>query len=395
MAASSATAFVSQVWTQRGGRLIAAGIGTLAVAAIIWQAWEFWRLLFQEGPMGAVDLALRHEEVRRWFAGQPVYEAFQTAVYPPGTYALLWPLLGWSGFAGARWIWAVTTIAALALLAWLLVRGSGAGTTRERWLLGLMVLGTYPGGAAVGNGQLTIHVLVACLGAVLLVAEGVNDWRRFALAVCLGLVAMVKPTSAVPFLTVSLVLPCGVWVVGVTAIAYVGVTLVAAGFQPAPLAGQIEAWLERGAALGIHFGDPFYANLHAWMSAAGLSRYIMPASLILGAAFAAWVFMHRRSSTWVLLGVAALMTRFWTYHRWYDDLLILVSMVALYRVARTGAEPGVRVVCGGLFAVTLVTMLAPGGLYLFPEPLNVVFTWWETGLWAAQLMVLMRVASRA
>lgn len=395
MAKSSSTALVRRVWATRSRGLTATGVWMLAVAAIVWQAWEFWRLLFQTGPMGAVDLGLRHTEVHRWFVGQPVYEAFQTAVYPPGTYAILWPLLGWSEFAAARWIWGFTTVVAMALLVWLFLRGSTAKIPREQWLIGLMALGTYPAGATIGNGQLTIHVLLAAMGAVLVVAGGVRDWRRFALAVCLGVFAMVKPTSAVTFLTISLVLPGGIGVVGTTVVAYAGVTLIAAAFQPASLPDQIEAWLARGAALGGYAGDVFYANLHAWLSAAGLSDYLMAASLFVEAVIAGWVFAHRRSDVWVLLGVAAIVTRVWTYHRWYDDLLILVSMVALSRIAKTGVSAGLRAACGVLFAVTLVTMLAPGGLYLLPRPWNVAYTWWETALWAGQGVVLGKAANEA
>jgi hypothetical protein len=45
---------------------------------------------------------------------------------------------------------------------------------------------------------------------------------------------------------------------------------------------------------------------------------------------------------WLLLGVTALVARFWTYHRWYDDLLILLPMIALFRIAqqRPSADVG-------------------------------------------------------
>jgi hypothetical protein len=44
-------------------------------------------------PTPPVDLAIRWRETQRWFAGLPVYND-RFAVYPPGSYPLLWPALG-------------------------------------------------------------------------------------------------------------------------------------------------------------------------------------------------------------------------------------------------------------------------------------------------------------
>jgi len=44
-------------------------------------------------------------------------------------------------------------------------------------------------------------------------------------------------------------------------------------------------------------------------------------------------------------------------------------MVALFRIAKQGSSgDGDDVVGGLLLAITVVLMMAPGGLYLFPRP---------------------------
>jgi len=44
------------------------------------------------------------------------------------------------------------------------------------------------------------------------------------------------------------------------------------------------------------------------------------ASLFLLGGLGFWVFCNRRKNMWLLIGITALVARFWTYHGWYDDL---------------------------------------------------------------------------
>ena len=76
-------------------RLLQVAIGGMAIISVIWLGYEFWRLLFQDFPLGAIDLRLRHKEVAHWFSGSKVYYTIGTAIYPPASYALFWPFTGW------------------------------------------------------------------------------------------------------------------------------------------------------------------------------------------------------------------------------------------------------------------------------------------------------------
>jgi hypothetical protein len=50
----------------------------------------------------------------------------------------------------------------------------------------------------------------------------------------------------------------------------------------------------------------------------------------------------------------------WTYHRNYDDLLIILPAIALFRIVKGGQTPdGSDVIAGGLLAVAWASMLAP------------------------------------
>jgi hypothetical protein len=104
----------------------------MAIFAILKLGSEFYRLIWETGPLGAIDLNLRYKEVHYWFIGKPVYEEFPDAVYPPASYAILWPFLGWLSLAHARWLWAVTSVITLAWFLYLIVKESGAKQPLEQ-----------------------------------------------------------------------------------------------------------------------------------------------------------------------------------------------------------------------------------------------------------------------
>jgi len=107
-----------------------------------------------------------------------------------------------------------------------------------------------------------------------------------------------------------------------------------------------------------------------------------------------WIYRHRQKDIWLLLGVTALVTRFWTYHRWYDDLLILLPMIALFRV--TKQAPGTKdgITASVILAITLLFMLAPGGLYLFPPPWNMLYVVGQIIVWFVGLTFLLNLTQR-
>ena len=68
-------------------------------------------------------------------------------------------------------------------------------------------------------------------------------------------------------------------------------------------------------------------------------------------------------SVWLLLGVSAIVGHFGMHQRLYDDVLILVPMIALLRMAGAGrVEDGSDVAAGLLFAGTWLTLHAPASL---------------------------------
>jgi hypothetical protein len=194
-------------WHEFRDWILRVAVGFLALYACLKLGDEFRRLLWETGKSGAVDLKLFLTEVQTWFAGAPVYGAVKSAVYPPASYVMMWPLLGWLSETPARWLWAVTTVLVLIWAVRLLVRESGADTPVERALVALLLLSMNATGVAVGNGQLILHLLPMLVAAALLFRRGPVSWTTDAFASGLMLVSLVKPPIAAPFFWLAVFLP--------------------------------------------------------------------------------------------------------------------------------------------------------------------------------------------
>jgi len=382
------------LWTWRAGyntTLLRYAVPLMAIAALVWLGYQFWRLLspappiWTSSPVGAVDMMLRHDEVHRWFSGRPVYSELKTAVYPPASFVLLWPLLGWLSVSPARWLWAVATVASLGWLIYLLVQESGADTPLERIFVALIPLAIYPTGAAIGNGQLIVLILPALVAGLIRIKRK-RGWREDILVAALILFTLVKPSLMVPFFWIVLFTPGTLRPAVLVSLGYLVLTLFAVSFQDASLLTLLGDWFVRLSGLAMNGG---YADLHSLLKTLGLEYWSLPASSFVLAALGMWVYRHRRGDIWLLLGVTALVARSWTYHRWYDDLLILLPMIALFRVAKQESTTEKGFVVGALLVINLLVMLAPGGLYLLPPPWNNLYVAGQIIVWTIDLVVLL------
>jgi len=87
------------------------------------------------------------------------------------------------------------------------------------------------------------------------------------------------------------------------------------------------------------------------------------------------MYFHKKADIWLLIGVTACVSRFYTYHGWYDDAVLTLPMVALFRMSKAEYTLGSKYggYAGFLLLLSLAVMIAPGGTYLFPRPWNTVF----------------------
>lgn len=389
------TSKVQMWWAAHDKVLLRIAVGLMAFSALVFLAYEFWRLLWQPDHIGswrvhpgAIDLKIRQRAVDGWFAGKPTYNSG----YPPASYVIFWPLHGWLEVRPATLIWAASTVAALGWLVYLVVRESGANTYLDRIFLALMPLSMYATGATIGNGQLIVHLLPMLVAGLLLLHRGKTLWRKDLLASSLVLVSLVKPTIAVPFFWIVLFVPGRLRPAVLVSLGYVFLTVIAASFQESGPVALFRDWLAHSSRWAGIVG---HAHLGVWLFTLGLEEYILPAMFLVLMALGFWTYYCRHVDLWLLLGVAGLVARFWAYHRWYDDLLILLPMVALFRLTRRGSlVDGVKVLAGALLGITMLASIAPGGLYLLPAPWNTLYVDGQVIVWGVVLVFLLNRAWR-
>lgn len=381
-------------WQRNRSAVMRLVIAVLATVAAAWLGYQFWRLLFQPGAEGALDLRQRYLELHTWFSERKAYGELVTAVYPPASYVLLWPFLIWSSFTAVRWIWALTALFALVWLAAILVREGAAVSRMDRTFLILMPLSMYATGATLGNGQLLVHLMPVLLTSLLLL-RGRPSWYEELAAALMFVIALTKPSATAPFFWIVLI-GLGNWRAAVyITVGYLGLTLWASVYQSGSPLDLVREWLQQ-AEVGVEWGNERggYANQGRWLSRVELGHWTTPVSSIALLMAGIGTYFIRRSDFWVLLGVTAIIARFWTYHAWYDDLLLLLPAVALFRIATEGGSARLRISAGFLLGCMVFSLLAPGGLYLLPEPWRSVYVGFQLAVWLLVFLFLIVLARR-
>lgn len=383
---------IRRIWIGHSDTIMRIAIAGMGIAALVWLGYEFWRLVFQTGYWGAIDLKFLRTLTQRWFSGQSVYGESSGAMYPPTSFVIAFPFLGWVTFPQARWLWAGISVLALGWLIGLVVSASGANTRLEKIMIALIPLSMYATGAAIGNGQFITLIIPALGTGILWLRQAKLDWRQEFLAILFILLSLVKPTVSAPFFWIVLFatrrLRSAIGVV----IGYLALTGFALSLQTDSPFYILTNWLDGSLVIAAEMGSANFSLGLAWL---GLESWILPGAGLMLFALGIWVWFYRTSDLWVLMGVVAIVARLWVYHWWFDDLLIIFALVALYRIAKQGEmENNNAVVAGGLFIGLLVFSLAPGGLYLFPSPWNTVYSIVQVIIWLLTLLFLGYQASR-
>ena len=314
-------------------------------------------------PRSGLNLHQRVDEVERWFSGEAVYEALPTAVYPPGSMGMLAPL-GWLG-EGTLTAYTVVTLLACTALGWGFRRIAGAGP----WWLMLAPLATLAVNDGVALGQLHLVSLVAAVGALGLALR--DEPHADLGAGLLFAVALIKPSSAVLFVPALGLLPRHTRALTVAAGVYGLATWLACAVREESPLRLVHQWWFR-ATEGARYGAEIagYGSVHDLVGWLGIPRGSVIATLLVLFAGTLWTWRVRRADPWVVVGVLGIAARLGTYHRGYDDVLVLPAVAALLRVGDTKGRL-VAVLVWGLLLVdvpgvvrTLSWLLALGSLML-------------------------------
>lgn len=374
--------------------LVLAGLAALTTLKL---GNEFYRLVCEEGTKGAIDLALRYFEIQHWFDGRPVYGANPNATYPPASYLVLWPLAGWASLEVIRWFWLLLSIASLAWLVWLLLRECDVRTWPERLLIALVPLSMNATGIAIGNGQPAFFLIPILLMLLVVTQSGQTGWKTELGVALLMVMALLKPTFSAPFFLIILLASPGPRAAFICVAGYLLLTFVSTLFQPQDMITLLGEWFRSSVQTNVSAAvDLDYGSVHSWLTHAGLSRWNAVASFLWISCLAIWIYRVRRVDLWLIFGVTALIARTWAYHGLYDDMLIIIPIIAVFRHSRALAGDGpidrasLLILSGSVFVMAL-----PARLFnLWESPWPVLFAISHLFFWLLLMVWLVIAAER-
>ncbi len=284
----------------------------------------------------AGDLIWRYFEVRRWYRGIPVYGDIVQAVYPPATYLLLWPVLGWISIENAPWMWLGLTVVASCWLMCVAVRESRPASFPERLFVATIPLFPNAFWNTLGMGQMGVIIVAILLATIFLLVWVKPSWPRDILAALLFVFALAKPQISAPFFWIVLILPNGIRVGVMAVVAYAAATWAASIPQPAGVVDLVSNWLYRTTTIynARSTGIRNDQNLGSILITSGFRRAEKPTSLALLAALGILVYFRRKAQLWDLLAITSVVSRIWTYHLAYDDVIFIIPMIAAFRAAK-------------------------------------------------------------
>lgn len=329
---------------------------------------------------GGIDLRNRYRETQSWFRGEPVYNMYRDGVYAPASYAIFGVLFNKLPWIAVKVLWYLLSFALLGVLSWKLTQYAQAQSTPERWFLGIMPFAMYATGAAIGNGQVIPIILPLILYAVTTLTRRDLSTKELSLGSACMITSLVQPTIAAPFFWLVLFRSPrwtrGAWIVA----AYALLTTIAVPFQMRTVRGSVgqanptglvQRWIVRAEG-GVYQGSlgGGYGTVHDLLASMGWRPWNMWASLTILGLLGIWVYRHRNVDLWLLLGTTAIVARIWIYHRWYDDLLLLLPLICLFRIFRSSEYSSkIQRLARILFVWLWVFLLAPGILYTVPSNL--------------------------
>lgn len=396
-----------------------AAIAVLSLAILTRLPYEFHRLLVSDSELGAIDLIQRYEEIRAWFSGNPVYGFLDSAVYPPASYLIMWPFMGYESWTVTRWIWAISSIALLIFLIQRLLSAQSISTPLNKLFWSLFICAHYATGITIGNGQLTIHIMAVLMAALAFLTSRQQSWPTYLWVGLFAALSLIKPTVTLPFMWLVLFIPRTIYPALFTGVIYGLMAIVASTFQEGGLFQLHLTWFSQGVSgavwsstvssdegvsdlLGSNIlgqgvsnfsnllgGDVGYADIHSILGAFGMGQWAMPSSLTILFLTGIWMYFYRHCSVWSLMGVAAIISRIWTYHRVYDDMLIIFAIFAVIAIIRQESYSAYPSTGKVLLVLLVVASLVPSSLRLLPFPLNLGFTMGQFLVWIATLLYLL------
>ncbi len=288
------------------------------------------------------------------------------AAYPSWCYPLLAPMI-WPPWPATTGYFTAVLVLSLAAFLWLCVRVVDRSWRWVALFVCLIPMSAYS--ASVFTGQVTIPAMLVIAGYGLMLHKQRWEWAGVLLAI-----SAFKPTMSVLFAVALLAqVVCGrarltqaVKAVAICASILLSSTLLVWWLVGTnPVAAQVGVVGGNSDAAAAGYG------VLPLVVAAGLSNGTATLALAaLGLGVAATVpWLMRHYTLLCQFAVLGVLSRLWTYHRHYDDLLLVFLLLALLVEVRRGSL--LSLVALVLMAMTLAT----------PTPTSTMLELWRVGVW--------------
>ena len=382
-----------RVWGKHKNTILITIMLLMALYTTLSLGKQIWRLLWDTGWLGAVDLKWRHGEVHSFFAGRRVMSP-----YPPASYAILWPLIGWIPDHLVRCVWAFYYIVTFSWLFYLLAKVSKADNKMEFAFICMCLLSMNAAHATVGVGQLGLFIVAMLIAGITVIHNNKKGIiARDIVGSLLFIAALVKPTISAPFFWIVLfsgrVQPAIFVITG-----YLALYIFSASFQEAGLVELTKSWLDQGSSLAAN-PDKGSLNISYYATYSQDINVIFPhvnisISLILLMLLGMWIYYYRRIDVWILLGVTGIFARVWTYHHTYDDVVILFAMIALFRIAKDSIYSAIAKLVAStlLFATIIINFFPAYVLKAWQAPWPFIYIAIHVAVWTCLLVFLLLIA---
>lgn len=343
----------------------------LGIFALLYVGKGFYHLTLDNDPGIPIDLKLRWKEQQYVLKGINPYEVkadwnrnmsgheLQRARikglvevdpeigmpgpgYPPWAYGTGLLFAAPVDWVLARWCFAIIHCVLLAAMLLTLFQFTRSQGTHFAFFVCSAVLCISSICTSLGNGQYGIVVAVLLLLAIRL------ENRPLIVGLLVGL-ALVKPTLSLPFVVILLIKRQSLSLVIITL--YLAI---ATGFTwwmtSTPPLDMIQQMLMAASHWGMETGADLISLLHRAGLEKQTSSAMVAAIVVLSTVLLLW--FYRRASPLTLFGICSVGARLWTYHRSYDNVILLFLLVALLVKARE--RPGTLVItAAGLLGMSL------------------------------------------
>jgi hypothetical protein len=299
--------------------------------------------------------------------------------HPPFGFVSALPFF-WPDWPAVRLWWsALNLVATLVILAYAFHIGSRYGP-EVGFLFAAAVLAIGGAATTLEVGQYGLVVMAFLAGAAW-AGERETTGRQILMGLLIG-IALVKITITVPFVAALMVGAVAVhrrWIAFATMIVYclIGslIAWVVVSTNPLEMLIQLKAmgaYLAEGGTLGIAHGLASLGFSPDAINLISMTVVMIPALAIM------W--MLRARPLLELFAIAAVAGRLWTYHRSYDDVMLIFLILAALRILFELGWKNLPAL--GVAALVIVSVCAPGRVLGIPAfQLAQIFIWVIGAAW--------------